>query len=165
MKCCCCFKSHRETLKSLIKRRSSSLEPLDGIRALAILWVIPHNFMACWIITPKCKTSQYYTFQAIANGDLAVDMFFVLSGYLISYLLNKEYMKYEGKIDYFHFYRSRFWRLWPVLLCHTILLQLMMWQDPDHWYMLKDLLFINNMPQEFLGKFMMSHTWSLAVEF
>ena len=48
-------------------------------------------------------------------GNLAVDIFFVLSGFLISYILLKEY-KRNGKIDIWNFYTGRFLRLWPLML-------------------------------------------------
>ena len=43
--CCCCFckgcyPEHRAIVKGIFTRRPSSLEPLDGIRAVASLWVI-----------------------------------------------------------------------------------------------------------------------------
>lgn len=49
------------------------------------------------------------------HGDLGVDLFFVLSGFLISFILMKECKKYNGKIDYLHFIRSRYLRLAPMI--------------------------------------------------
>lgn len=46
---------------------------------------------------------------------MAVDVFFVLSGFLIAFILLKEYKKNGGKIDVWHFYTGRFLRLWPVM--------------------------------------------------
>ena len=54
--------------------------------------------------------------QIALQGGLAVDIFFVLSGFLIAYILLKEFKKNGGKIDIFHFYLGRFLRLWPLML-------------------------------------------------
>ena len=54
--------------------------------------------------------------RVVASGDDGVDIFFVLSGFLISYILLKEFKKYGGKIDVFNFYRGRFLRLVPVMI-------------------------------------------------
>ena len=51
----------------------------------------------------------------IITGDLGVDLFFVLSGFLIAYIIFKEMDKNDGEISIFDFYRSRFLRLWPAL--------------------------------------------------
>ena len=69
-------------------------------------------------------------FMRIAlQGGLAVDIFFVLSGFLIAYILLKEYKKNGGKIDIFHFYKARFLRLWPLMFVWSILftLQRIIW--------------------------------------
>ena len=50
----------------------------------------------------------------IAHGEIGVDIFFTLSGFLIGFILFKEFDK-NGSIDIFNFYRSRFLRIWPAL--------------------------------------------------
>ena len=56
------------------------------------------------------------------NGGMGVDIFFVLSGFLISYILLKECHKYEGRIDIIGFLRGRVLRLYgPLLLCTIIM--------------------------------------------
>lgn len=54
------------------------------------------------------------------EGSLAVDMFFVLSGFLIAFILLKEYKKNGGKIDVWLFYTGRFLRLWPSILVWSV---------------------------------------------
>ena len=54
------------------------------------------------------------------TGELGVDIFFVLSGFLISFILLRECQKYNGMIDIALFYKSRFFRLWPALLVYEI---------------------------------------------
>jgi len=55
-------------------------------------------------------------------GDQGVDIFFVLSGYLIAHVLLKECDKYDGKIDVIGFYRGRFLRIYPVMLVYVLFL-------------------------------------------
>lgn len=52
----------------------------------------------------------------MANGDLGVSFFFVLSGFLITYLLLEE-KEQTGKIDIKNFYLRRILRIWPVYFC------------------------------------------------
>jgi len=72
---------------------------LDGLRALAVLAVILyHQFGGEWA----------------RGGFLGVDVFFVLSGYLITSLLLTEHRRH-GRIDYARFYGRRARRLLPAL--------------------------------------------------
>ena len=105
-----------DNLKGLFERRPSTLAALDGVRALAILWVLSMHAWTFWPLFLDCKLHNSLLMQQIVNGDLGVDMFFVLSGFLISWILLKECKKYDGNVDIFNFYRSRFLRLWPALL-------------------------------------------------
>ena len=95
----------------------------------------------------------------LKNGDLGVDIFFVLSGYLISDILIREIEKY-GKIDYFHFIRSRFLRIWPALFLVNVYI-LMLWyglEEVNFTDIAKILLFLNN----FYG--LKTWLWTIPVE-
>jgi peptidoglycan/LPS O-acetylase OafA/YrhL len=72
---------------------------LDGLRALAVMSVILyHQFGDGWA----------------RGGFLGVDVFFVLSGYLITSLLLSEHRR-NGRVDFAHFYGRRARRLLPAL--------------------------------------------------
>ncbi|MFZ0300350.1 MAG: acyltransferase [Candidatus Sulfotelmatobacter sp.] len=75
---------------------------LDAVRGLAVLWVFVHN------------TDNYPSLhlQMISsNGWMGVDLFFVLSGFLITGIL-LDAKRSEG---YFrNFYARRFLRIWPL---------------------------------------------------
>ena len=81
----------KENWSGLFKRRASSLESLDGLRCIALLWVISyHSIMK---IDSNADNGAFLNgwFLCFArNGDLGVDIFFVLSGFLISYILLRE---------------------------------------------------------------------------
>jgi peptidoglycan/LPS O-acetylase OafA/YrhL len=83
-----------------------------------------------------------------SSGGMAVDIFFVLSGFLISYILLKEHKK-TGKIDMWAFYRGRFLRLWPVMLVWAVFytlvnIALSPLSAKDFWTYAVTLTFTNN---------------------
>lgn len=112
------------------------------------------------------KSGNNYFFwiflYVIDHGDLGVDIFFVLSGFLIGYILLKECDKFGPKIDIFGFYRGRFLRLWFPLVIITLFNTFggAFFGLPPDFAQLDSLIFINNLvPQQ------PSHLWSVAVEF
>jgi peptidoglycan/LPS O-acetylase OafA/YrhL len=96
----------RESLNALgeivdKQRQHSSLgyvPSLDGLRGIAILLVLVHHAYGGW-----------------EAGAVGVDVFFVLSGYLITAILLKE-MNRSGQIGLVNFYVRRLFRLYPALL-------------------------------------------------
>ena len=82
---------------------------LNGIRALAAILVIVCHIDE-WSYRFGLASTDYYK---RLMGAYAVVMFFVLSGFLITYLLIKEKEKF-GTISYRKFYTRRILRIWPV---------------------------------------------------
>jgi peptidoglycan/LPS O-acetylase OafA/YrhL len=72
---------------------------LDGMRGLAVLAVIVYHGMP----------------NLVPGGFFGVDVFFVLSGFLITLLLLREYDK-TGRINLKNFYMRRALRLLPALV-------------------------------------------------
>lgn len=70
---------------------------LDGVRALAALLIILYHSKM----------------PNLAGGFFAVDVFFVLSGFLVTQLLCKRYAR-EGRMGWAGFMRRRCSRLMPV---------------------------------------------------
>jgi len=82
---------------------------LNGLRFIAASFVI-----VCHIELTK----RYYGVDNFRNetkflGELGVDLFFVLSGFLITFLLLKEKERFL-KINYKSFYIRRILRIWPL---------------------------------------------------
>ena len=75
------------------------IRALDGVRAFAVLAVFAHHL----------------TLPMSEGGWLGVDVFFVLSGYLITTLLLREHER-TGGIALARFYTRRLLRLYPALL-------------------------------------------------
>ncbi|MBV6285949.1 acyltransferase family protein [Pseudomonas aegrilactucae] len=72
---------------------------IQGLRALAVLAVIFAHLEISWL----------------PGGFVGVDVFFVISGYLITGLLLREYQR-TGGISLSNFYRRRIRRLFPAML-------------------------------------------------
>ncbi|MFT7507216.1 MAG: peptidoglycan/LPS O-acetylase OafA/YrhL [Acidimicrobiales bacterium] len=72
---------------------------IDGLRALAVVAVIIFHLNPGFF----------------PGGYLGVDVFFVISGFVISQSLYKNYLK-TGKVNITQFYIRRFWRLYPALI-------------------------------------------------
>ncbi|XP_072028213.1 nose resistant to fluoxetine protein 6-like [Amphiura filiformis] len=60
-------------------------------------------------------------FLAVNNATFSVDTFFLLSGFLVTYLTLKELKKTSGRVNWFLFYFHRFWRITPLyMVCLAI---------------------------------------------
>ncbi|GAA1443119.1 acyltransferase family protein [Leifsonia poae] len=78
------------------------LAHIDGLRAIAVAAVVLYH----------------YGIPGIQNGFLGVDVFFVISGYVISRSLTTAHAKSQGRLRswLFEFYGRRVWRIAPALL-------------------------------------------------
>src|SRR6185312_8428674 len=128
------------------------LPALDGIRALAVFVVI------------------LYHSGAVTNipGDLGVSAFFVLSGFLITWLLIKELDK-TGAISLRDFYKRRTLRIFPAYYAFVILSLIGDALLHHYWswgIIVAAFTYTVNYYNAFLGHptTSVAHAWSLAVE-
>lgn len=88
----------------MVNEIKNSYRPeIDGLRCVAVLFVLLYH--------AQFEIFDYSLFQ---GGYIGVDIFFVISGYLISRLLIKEINQY-GKINFIKFYERRARRILPIL--------------------------------------------------
>ena len=99
----------REEVKTVAPFRLGYRPALDGIRAIAILFVL--TFHTLTFLDDSYSPSGLEPFRA---GSLGVDIFFALSGFLITSLLLQEWQE-RGAISLKRFYVRRALRLWPAL--------------------------------------------------
>jgi peptidoglycan/LPS O-acetylase OafA/YrhL len=127
------------------------IDSLDGLRALAVLLVFIGH------------VDQHH----LPGGYIGVEVFFIISGYLITNLLLREYAR-TGTISLRRFYLRRMLRLWPALLLLVVVVTPIAAVDqigrpvPDGVAALLYLMdFWANVEEHFS---LLLHTWSLAVE-
>lgn len=143
------------------KTKMRYMPGLDGLRAIAVIGIIIYHLNRQWL----------------KGGFLGVDTFFVISGYLITSLLLKEYEE-TGIINLKQFWIRRIKRLLPAVLALLLVVGLAtlifepqqivrvkhdmlaaLFYVSNWWYIAKDV----NYFEQF--SFMpLKHLWSLAIE-
>ena len=142
--------------------KSKYLPSIDSLRALAVLAVIIYHVDVNYL----------------PGGFLGVDLFFVLSGYLISSLIIKEYRK-TGSLNLYNFYIRRARRLLPavyfmitvglvvIVLFNEVLLRKSHLDaifgyiySSNWWYIFHKLDYFDS----FGAQSPFKHLWSLAIE-
>ncbi|MEP7264940.1 MAG: acyltransferase [Bacteroidota bacterium] len=87
---------------------------LDGLRFIAATMVfLQHGFSRFAVATGIQTDWITRVVKTFGSGGLGVSVFFVLSGFLITYLLLEE-KKITGKISLKNFYIRRVLRIWPL---------------------------------------------------
>ncbi len=128
---------------------------LDGLRALAVLAVM-----------------AFHTSPAAHGGFVGVDVFFVISGYLITTLLLREW-SLTGQLDLRTFYLKRALRLGPALLFMLLLTTPLVFTTlndmmgmPSPVAIASVLLYVANWANVLVsaGTGPLTHTWSLSIE-
>lgn len=135
---------------------------IDGIRAIAVLLVVLFHA----------------GFSVFASGFIGVDIFFVISGFLIASII-KDRMD-TGNFSFGDFYLRRIWRLQPAMLAMMLLcfvIASVFWLPEDYAPFLKSIkqtLFV--VSNRYFGDettayaapdsnaMLLLHTWSLSIE-
>ena len=149
---------------------SAHIPALDGVRGLAISIVLIYHFL---IILPPSGDFEKALMHLVNFGALGVELFFVLSGFLITGILFDS----KNRAGYFrNFYMRRFLRIFPLyygVLCviFGVLRWLPWFQGPvmdslvhDQWWAW--LYGVNVLSAMKGGAFplYLSHFWTLAIE-
>jgi peptidoglycan/LPS O-acetylase OafA/YrhL len=157
--------SFKENFQSIYQRRASNYAPIDGIRALSILLVLVYHTFLVYDLSNPYETAASITHHMgwawtwAWNGDKGVDVFFVMSGFLISGILFKTYDKL-GHLNLKNFYVRRYLRLTPAYYFMLTVYWLLSAHNSDMIW--ANYLYISNfLPYEHQAA---GWTWSLAVE-
>lgn len=143
----------------------SQIPSLDGFRAISIVLVISGHL----VINHLMPGPLNIVFKEFGFGELGVRIFFVISGFLITYLLLKERSK-NGNINLKAFYTRRVLRIFPAFyfyLAVLALLNLFLHFRISALLFLASGLYIQNFsPWTPVNgdTWLTGHTWSLAVE-
>ena len=136
--------------------RLAYVPELDGLRGIAIIFVMLFHF----------------EFPFFEGGFIGVDVFFVLSGFLITSLLIQEFDRIDH-INLRYFYVRRVLRLGPALICLLVIFCCISFMVLDREEAIDNLIdalisliYFSNWarafmlhPPDFVG-----HTWSLSIE-
>lgn len=143
-----------ETLKPKSGRGGGRVIQLDFVRGIAILGVMKFHFLTVPVANP---VARFIDLLSKRLGWMGVDLFFVLSGFLVGGLLVQELLKTEHlRIGRFLF--RRIFKIWPAYYVY-ILFQIIARKHPLGSFAWQNLLNIQNYAGTSLN-----HTWSLAVE-
>ncbi len=144
------------------KSNSTRLIQLDVLRGLAIFLVLlAHQVYA----PPKPGFFRDFTTCLHQFGQSGVDLFFVLSGFLVGGLLLRE-AKLTGRLNVKRFLIRRGFKIWPAyyVFLFVAFIQLIRHQQLSLNSAQIYLPFLFNL-QNYIGPFdLITHTWSLAVE-
>ena len=145
---------------------AARLPSLDAVRGIAILIVVVHHVtQACW---PSASAHSSAIRKLLYTGWIGVDLFFVLSGFLITGIL----LDTKNSPRYFRsFYARRVLRIFPLyyVVLSLILLaadnswrigQLVPKPELWKWYY----LYLNNWLGPDLAPNIIGHFWTLAIE-
>ena len=131
-----------------------NIPALDGLRGVSILAVI--GFHGAW--------------PGFSGGGRGVDLFYVISGFLIAWLLLKEKEKY-GRVSLRKFYYRRMLRILPAfyvflagygLICQLVFTDLK--NDLSGSLLIAGTYSTNFMMGWFNREVLVAHTWSLSLE-
>jgi peptidoglycan/LPS O-acetylase OafA/YrhL len=138
---------------------------LDGLRALAILMVIALHLSQRFSIPDLHTKSGAFVYVILGLSGDGVGIFFVLSGFLITSLLLREYDA-TGRIDFYDFYLRRTFRILPPLYAYLafVVIFCAIIRYPLHLSTITGsaLFYRNYYPAD--GQWLTEHTWSLCVE-
>lgn len=138
-------------------KSSIHLPGLNGLRAIAALSVMwSHTFQSSF---GDWGTKGFHL-PVVADG---VTMFFVISGFLITYLLLNEQER-SRTISIPKFYMRRILRIWPIYYGYMAIALIVTstWNDPNIWYYC---FFGANIPFILTaGIWPIVHYWSIGVE-
>jgi len=144
------------TIADLHKPSQSRIAGLDTLRAVAIVAVMLYHL-----------NSRMPTAFAFAHdfGWMGVDLFFVLSGYLIGSQLLRPLSRGQ-RISPLNFYRKRAYRILPAYLAVLALYYVWpAWREDDGMSPLWQFLtFTTNLFIDYSKNFNFSHVWSLCIE-
>ncbi len=139
---------------------SGHIPKLDSLRGVAILLVVAYHAYGGDIDYRKWHGAAHYFLYLSRYGYTGVELFFVLSGFLITSILLKSK---TGPAYYRSFYMRRALRILPAYF--AILIVIKIWMGVSWKYILACLLYIANMAS-LVGARTSEYAplWSLAVE-
>lgn len=136
---CCTPRGLRSGIEELWQRPASQVPALDALRAIAVLLVIAAHWLGKDYVPSGgppvhwpgiAENPALWLIWCLSYvGWTGVDLFFVLSGFLIGGMLWRE-LRRRGTIDFPRFFWRRAFRIWPlyfVMLSYYLVLHALGW--------------------------------------
>jgi peptidoglycan/LPS O-acetylase OafA/YrhL len=164
-----------ETISKTKQVYFPNLDILRFVAAFMVIFVHAYEGWCGWFGKPgiltigdykTLSTSGRFVDQFINNGSFGVDIFFLISGFLITYIMLVEKEK-TGKIDFVKFYTRRTFRIWPLYFFLVAITPLLVkWLHKDQPDYLSVILFYNNFKTMYSEQwtFPFAHYWSICIE-
>ena len=128
------------------------ISSLDGLRAISISCVV------VWHLA-KWKHIDLGVPQYV--GGLGVQIFFVISGYLITKLLLDEHER-SSTVSLKNFYLRRAFRIFPAAFAFLLLVSCLFWKDIGWGHLGAAVFYVANMDET--RPWIFGHLWSLSIE-
>lgn len=148
--------------------RQLYFKKLDALRFIAFFLVFwQHGFAICFSGLTNNLLIEKIIYSLTYTGGIGVHVFFVISGFLITFLMIKE-KNTTGHINLKFFYLRRIFRIWPlyyfVLLVGIFFLPACF--DAFHFSgtIYKNLIFLNNFDMQNIHEEYLRPVWSVAIE-
>ena len=151
----------KQNLLRLVQPPEQRYGPLDGIRTVALLWVLMgHVMLGITFVRPeKAEEIEGALIPMLLLDESGpVDIFFALSGFLVGGIVIRE-MRKHGQIGMKRFFARRFIRLIPPYYV-SLVLCVFLWPFARHEQAWTNVLFINN----YTFNLFMPWAWTMAVE-
>jgi peptidoglycan/LPS O-acetylase OafA/YrhL len=129
----------------------SRIPSLDGLRAISISMVVIGHWTSL----------HYHAEVGGAFANLGVRIFFIISGYLITTLLLKEYSR-TSSIHLREFYVRRAYRILPAAIAFMLPVFAIYWHELRWYHMVAAALYVTNF--DYAHPWFLGHLWSLSVE-
>jgi peptidoglycan/LPS O-acetylase OafA/YrhL len=139
---------------------SRSIPSLDGLRACSVVMVILSHFLG---YLPD-KMARFPYLQLRVLGESGVDVFFVISGFLITGLLLRE-LEARGSISLRRFYFRRFFRIFPPFYFFLAVVAIL-WATKVVSIPVPGFISAATYTSDYWGHpaWILAHTWSLSLE-
>ena len=154
------FRRVIETIDNAGENSPHRIPSLDGCRAISILLVV---------LAHLCKTPAFQAFDPYARlmfhfGPFGVEVFFVISGFIITTLLLHE-ERSNGSISIKNFYIRRAFRIWPAAYAYLLVVAVLAWGEvisiAPHYFFYAGTFLMNHVQET---NWFTGHFWSLAIE-
>ncbi len=148
--------------EALFETIPGQIPSLDGLRSIAIVAVIASHVKVDFLFAGGVANPSWWFNDVVSWFWIGVDLFFVMSGFLIGRILFTEYKK-TGNLNLGAFLLKRGFRIWPLyfFICTVSLLLITHSHGFPHWTkVVPDYLFLAN----YFGENLAFGSWSLSIE-